>query len=48
MTTYTYVGGPLGDANSYTVGGSTPMNPPQAGDTIDFPSGEGRHQARPT
>ena len=39
MTAYTYVGGPLGDPNSYTVGGSTPMNPPQPGDTIDFPSG---------
>ena len=39
MATYTYIGGPLGSASSYTVGGSTPMNPPGTGDTIDFPSG---------
>jgi T5SS/PEP-CTERM-associated repeat protein len=39
MTTYTYIGGPLDQASSYTVGGMTPMNPPGSGDDIDFPSG---------
>jgi serralysin len=39
MATYTYIGGPLDDPNSYTVNGMTPMNAPGASDTIDFASG---------
>src|ERR1019366_8519424 len=38
MANYTDVGGPLGSASSYTVGGSTPQNPPGPSDTIDFPN----------
>ena len=38
MATYTYIGGPLDSASSYTVGGSTPQNPPGTNDTIDFPN----------